>query len=112
MAFKQNNRDLQTQESQFMEMFLNLSKGQEELKALLNRNLTKKHPDNNKDDQLKQLQAEMEGMRIQMISQMALIQNLARGQEELRALVNKFHQDRCNHMEQTTRTRDRVFNQP
>ena len=73
MALKQNNKDLQSQEPQFMEMFLNLSKGQEELKSLLNGNLTKKHPDNNKDDQLKQLQAEMEGMRIQMISQMALI---------------------------------------
>ena len=93
MAFKQNNRDLQTQESQFIEMFLNLSKGHEELKTLLNGNLTKKHPDNNKDDKLKQLQAEMEGMRIQMISQMAFIQNLARGQEELRALIRKLHQD-------------------
>ena len=51
-----------------MEMFFNLSKGQEKLKALLNGNLTKKHLDNNKDDQLKQLQVEMEGMRIQMIS--------------------------------------------
>ena len=68
MALKQNNRDLQSQEPRFMEMFLNLSKGQEELKALLNGNLTKKHLDNNKDDQLKQLQVEMEGMRIQMIS--------------------------------------------
>ena len=47
-----------------------------------------------------------------MVGQMALIQNLARGQEEMRALVNKFYQDRCNHMEQTTRIRDRVFNQP
>ena len=57
MAFKQNNRDLQAQEAQFMEMFFNLSMGQEELKALFNRNLTKKHPDNNKDDQLEQLQS-------------------------------------------------------
>ena len=47
-----------------------------------------------------------------MVGQVALIQNLARGQEELRVLVNKLHQDGCNHMEQTTRIRDRVINQP
>ena len=35
MALKQDNKDLQTQEAQFMEMFLNLSKGKEELKVLL-----------------------------------------------------------------------------
>ena len=39
-----------------MQMFQNLFKGQEELKALLAGNLTKKNPDNNKDDQLEQLQ--------------------------------------------------------
>ena len=50
-----------------MEMFLNLSKEQEELKALLAGNLTKKHPDNNKDNQVEQLQVEMEAMRIQML---------------------------------------------
>ena len=76
-----------------MEMFLNLSKGQEELIALLIGNLTKKHPDNNKDDQLEQLQAEMERMRIQMSNQRALIQSLAREQEELRFLISKLHQD-------------------
>ena len=64
MALKQDNRDLQTQEAQFMKMFFNLSKGQEELKPLLNGNLTKKYPDNNKDDRLEQLRAEMEAMRI------------------------------------------------
>ena len=52
MALQQDNVDLQTQEAQFKEMFLNLSKGQEELKALLAKNLTKKHPDNNKGDQV------------------------------------------------------------
>ena len=55
MVLKQDNRDPQTQEAQFMQMFLNLYKGREELKTLLNRNLTKKHPDNNKDDQVEQL---------------------------------------------------------
>ena len=93
MALKQDNRYLQTQEAQFMEMFLNLSKGQEELKALLAGNLIKKRPDNNKDDQVEQLQVEMEAMRIQMLGQMTLIQSLARGQEEMRTVVNKLHQD-------------------
>ena len=73
MALQQDNKDLQTQEAQFMEMFLNLSKGQEELKALLTGNLTKKCPDKNKDDQVEQLQVEMEAMRIQMLGHMALI---------------------------------------
>ena len=58
-------------------IFLNLYKGQEELKALLAWNLTKKHPDNNKDDQVEQLQAEMEAMGIQMLGQVALIQSLS-----------------------------------
>ena len=74
--------------------------------------MTKKHPDNNKDDQLEQIKYEMEAMKIQMLGQMVLIQNLSRGQEELRALVSKLHQEGCNHMEQTTRIGDRVFNQP
>ena len=67
MDLEQNNRGFQAQDDQFKEMFLNLAKGQEELKALLTGNLTKKRPDNNKDDQVKQLQAEMERMRTQMI---------------------------------------------
>ena len=50
MALKHNDRDIQTQDAQFKEMFLNLSKGKEELKALLNGNSINKHPDNNKDD--------------------------------------------------------------
>ena len=50
MALKQNDRNLQTQDAQFREMFLNLSKGQEELKALLAGTMTKKNPDDNKDD--------------------------------------------------------------
>ena len=104
-----DNRDLQTQEAQFREMFLNLSKGQEELKTLLVGNLTKKHPDNNKDDHVEQLQVEMEAMRIQMLRQMALIQSLARGQEKLRTIVNEFHQDGCNRMKQIVEVRDQVI---
>ena len=47
-----------------------------------------------------------------MITQMDLIQNLAREQEELRAIVNKLHQDGCNHMKQTVETGDQVIHQP
>ena len=73
MALEQTVQDLQTQDAQFKEMFLNLSKGQEELKALLAWNTAKKNPEDNKGDQLEQLQAEMERMRIHMSGQMALI---------------------------------------
>ena len=65
IALQQDTRDLQ--ETQFMEIFLNLSKGQEELKALLTGNLTKKNPEDNKDEWLEQLQAEVEVMRTQML---------------------------------------------
>ena len=43
---------------------------------------------------------------------MDIIQNLAQGQEELRALVNKLHQDGCNHIKQTVKIGDQVINQP
>ena len=86
-----------------MEMFLNLAKGKEELKMLLNGNLTKKHPENHKDDQLEQLQAEMERRRTHMNGQMALIQSLAREQEELRILISKLHQDKYDRLGQTAR---------
>ena len=89
MALEPTMNDLQSQNAQFQELVLNLSKGQEELKALLTKDMKKKNPEDNKDDQLEHLQAEMAKMRIQMNGQMALIQNLARGQEELRILVNK-----------------------
>ena len=93
MALKQDNRDLQTQEAQFMEMFLNLSKGREEFKALLTVNRAKKSPEDNKDEWWEQLQAEVETMRTQMLGQRALTQGLARGQEVLRAIIKKLHQD-------------------
>ena len=67
MALEQTVRNLQVQDTQFKEMFLNLSKGQEELKALLTERMTKKNPEDNNDDQLGQLQTEMETMRIQMM---------------------------------------------
>ena len=52
---------------------------------------------------MEQMQAEMERMRIQMNSQMALIQNLARGQEELRILISKLHQDIYDRLGKTAR---------
>ena len=73
MALKQDNKDLQTQDAQSKEMSLSIAKGKKEMKIFLIGSLTKKHPDNNKDEQLEQLQAEVEEMRIQMLRQMALI---------------------------------------
>ena len=68
MAFQQDN-----QETQFREIFLNLSKGQEELRTLLMGNLVKKSPEDNKDEWLKHLQAEVDAMRTQMLGQTTLI---------------------------------------
>ena len=109
MALKQDNKDIKTQEAQFRDIFLNLSKGQEDMKTLFAGNLTKERPDNNKDEQLEQLQAEVEAMRILMLGKMALIPILARGQEELRGIVNKLHQDGCNRMRQTVEAGDQVI---
>ena len=109
MALQRDNKDLQTQEAQFMEMFLNLSKGLEELKALLAGNLAKKNPEDNKDKRLEQLQAEVGAMRTQMLGRMALIQGLARRQEELKAIINQLHQDGYNSMKQTVEAGDQVI---
>ena len=96
MALKQDNRDLQTQEAQFRDAFLNLSKGQEELKTLLGGDLVKKSPEDNKDEWLEQLQAEVDAIRTQMLGQTTLIQSLVWEQEELRIIINQLHQDRYN----------------
>ena len=116
MALEKTVIDLKAQNPHLQEFFLNLSKGQEELKALLIESMTKKNPEDNMDDQLEQLQIEMATMKVQMmgkmVGQMALIQNLARGQEDLRALVNMLHQDGCNHMGEIARIGDRVVSQP
>ena len=79
MALQRDNRNLQ--ETQFREIFLNLSKGREELKTPLIGNLVKKSPEDNKDERLEQLQAEFSAMKNQMLGQMALIQDLAQRQE-------------------------------
>ena len=106
MAFQQDNQDLQTQEAQFRDIFLNLSKGQEELRTLLMGNLVKKSPEDNKDERLKHLQAEVDAMKTQMLGQRALIQGLAQEQGELRAMISQLHQD----MKQPAQVRDPVIN--
>ena len=111
MAFQPDNQDLQTREAQFRDVFLNLSKGQEELKTLLIGNLVKKSPEDNKDERLEQLQAEFSAMKTQMLGQMALIQGLAREQEELRTMINQLHQDRYNSMKQIVKAEDQIISQ-
>ena len=116
MALEKTIKDIQDQNAQLQEMFLNLSKGQEEVKALLTRGMVIGNPEGIRNDQLEGLQIEMAIMKIQMmgqlVGQMALIQNLAQGQEELRVLINKLHQDECNQMGKTTKVKDQVIIQP
>ena len=50
-------------------------------------------------------------MRTQMLGKMALIQGLARGQEELRAIINQLHQDKHNRMKQAVEAGDQVIDQ-
>ena len=88
MASQQNNQDLNAQETRFGEILLNLSKGQEELRTLLMGNLVRKSPEDDKGERLKHLQAEVDAMRTLMLGQMALIEGLAREQEELRTMIN------------------------
>ena len=55
MASQQDNQGLHAQETQFKEIFLSLSKGQEELRTLLMGNLVKNGPEDSKDERLKHL---------------------------------------------------------
>ena len=59
MALEQTIKDIQIQNVQLQEMFLNLSKGQEEVKALLTKRMDLKNPEDNKDNQLERLQTEI-----------------------------------------------------
>ena len=81
MTLEKTIKDIQAQNAQLQEMFLNISKGQEEVKALLTRGLTMGNPEGTKDDQLERLQTEIAIMKVQMmgqlVGQMALIQNMA-----------------------------------
>ena len=51
-------------------------------------------------------------MMEQMVGQMALIQNLAQGQEELRTIIRKLRQDKYNRIVRTDGIRDQIINQP
>ena len=51
-------------------------------------------------------------MKTQMLGQMALIQGLARKQEELRTVINLLHQDKYNSMKPAVRVGDQTGNQP
>ena len=64
MALEQTIKGIQAQNAQLQEMFLNLSKGQEEVKALLTRGMAMGNPEDNKDDQLERLQTEMATMKV------------------------------------------------
>ena len=55
MALEKTIKDIQAQNAQLQEMFLNLSKGQEEVKALLTRGVVVKNPEDTKDDHLERL---------------------------------------------------------
>ena len=112
MALEQNIKGLQAQNTQLQEMFRNLFRRQEELKVLLARDRAERNSEDNKDQLLEQLRTEVETMRIQMLGQMALIQGLARGQEELRTIINKLHQDGYNRMKQAVEAGDQVIDQP
>ncbi|CAI8596091.1 unnamed protein product [Vicia faba] len=116
MALERTVKDIQAQNAQLQEMFLNLSKGQEEVKALLTRGMVLGNPGGIRNDQLEGLQIELATMKIQMmgqlVGQMSLIQNLAQGQEKLKVLINKLLQDGCNQVGQTTRVENQVIIQP
>ena len=114
MALERTVKDIQDQTAQLQEMFLNLSLGQEEVKALLTKGLVQENSNNSRSDQLEALQSELTTMRIQMtgqlVGQMALIQDLSQKQEELRVLVNQLL--RNNQLGQTSEVEEQVTTQP
>ena len=73
-------------------------------------NLIRKSPEDDKDEQLKRLQAEVDTLKTQMLGQRALIQGLAQEQGELRAMISQLHQGKSN-MKLPVRVRDQVFDQ-
>ena len=108
MALEQSVKDLQAQNAQFQEMLTTLAQGQKDLKELI----TKKNLEDNKDGRFEQMQVEIAEMRIHMMGQMALIQNLARGQEELRVFINELLKFEDNRMVRTARVGDPSVNLP
>ena len=55
ISLEQTIKDIQVQNARLQEMFLNLSKGQEEVKALLTRGMIMGNPGDDRDDQLERL---------------------------------------------------------
>ena len=64
MSLERTVEDIQAQNAQLQEMFLKLSKGQEEVKALLTRGMVPGNLGGIRNDQLEGLQIEMATMRI------------------------------------------------
>ena len=64
MALERTVKDIQDQNAQLQEMFLNLSQGQEEVKALLTRGMVLGNSSSVRNDQLKELQIELATMKI------------------------------------------------
>ena len=84
MALEKTIKDIQAQNAQLRELFLNLSKGKEEVKSLLTRGMIMGNPKGNKGDQLELLRTEIVIMKIQMMGQLV-------GQM---ALIQKWHKDK------------------
>ena len=70
MALERTVKNIQDQTAQLQEMFLNLSLGQEEVKALLTTGMVQGNSNNARSDQLEALQSELTTMRIQMMGQL------------------------------------------
>ncbi|KAL5066927.1 hypothetical protein RYX36_017814, partial [Vicia faba] len=74
MALEQTIKDIQIQNSQLEEMFLNLSKGQEEVRALVTRGMIMGNPEDDKDNQLEWLQTEIAIIKVQIMGQLRIYQ--------------------------------------
>ena len=109
MALEQTLQGLQAQSAQLQEMFLNLSKGQEEVKTLLARGMIVGSPRNDRGDQW-ELHIEVAILKRELASQRALIQDLAQKQEKLGVLVNQLL--RNNQLGQTSKVEKQVTAQP
>ena len=114
MALERTVKDIQDQTAQLQEMFLNLSLGQEEMKALLTKGLVQENSNNARSDQLGELQFDLTTLRIQvmgqLVGQMALIQDFSQRQEELRVLVRQLLQN--NQLGKTSEVEEQVTTQP
>ena len=72
--------------------------------------LVRNNSEDDKDERLKHLQAEMDAMRAQMLGQVTIIQSLAQRQGELKVLVNQLLRD--NQLGQTSKVEKQDIIQP